>query len=97
MAGANLLHITLLAVAGLILPIAGLFISPMAALIGVGVMVVYWIALSVMSAALSGIFRTALYLYATEGRAPAGFSPDFVQNAFAPKKTRGVFAAASRG
>ena len=88
--------ILLLAVAGLILPIAGFFISPMAALIGLGVMVVYWIALSVMSAALTGIFRTALYLYATEGRAPAGFSPDHVQHAFAPKKTRGVFASASR-
>jgi len=88
--------IILLGVAGLILPIAGFFISPMAALIGLGVMVVYWIALSVMSAALTGIFRTALYLYATEGRAPAGFSPEYVQNAFAPKKTRGVFASASR-
>jgi hypothetical protein len=96
-AGGIGVFIMLLAVAGLIVPIALFFISPMAALIGLGVVVVYWIALSVMSAALSGIFRTALYLYATEGRAPEGFSPDYVQNAFAPKKTRGVFAAASRG
>ena len=88
--------ITLLALAGLVLPIAGIFISPMAALIGLGIMVVYWIALSVMSAALTGIFRTALYLYATEGRAPAGFSPEYVQAAFAPKKSRGLFASASR-
>jgi hypothetical protein len=96
-AGGIGVFIMLLAVAGLIVPIALFFISPMAALIGLGVVVVYWIALSIMSAALSGIFRTALYLYATEGRAPEGFSPDYVQNAFAPKKTRGVFAAASRG
>jgi hypothetical protein len=96
-AGGIGVFIMLLAVAGLIVPIALFFISPMAALIGLGVVVVYWIALSIMSAALSGIFRTALYLYATEGRAPDGFSPDYVQNAFAPKKTRGVFAAASRG
>jgi hypothetical protein len=88
--------IMLLAVAGLIVPIAAFFISPMAALIALGVLVVYWIALAVMSAALSGIFRTALYLYATEGRTPPGFTPDFAQNAFAPKKKRGVFAAASR-
>jgi hypothetical protein len=87
----------LLAVAGLIVPVAAFFISPMAALIGLGVVVVYWIALSVMSAALSGIFRTALYLYSIERRAPEGFSPEYVQHAFAPKKTRGVFAAASRG
>ena len=88
--------IMLLALAGLILPIAGFFISPMAALIGLGVMVVYWIALSVMSAALTGIFRTALYLYATEGRAPKGFTAEYVQGAFAPKKARGAFAV-SRG
>ncbi len=59
-------------------------------------MVVYWIALSVVSAALSGIFRTALYLYATEGRTPAGFTPDYVQNAFAQKKAASSFAL-SRG
>jgi hypothetical protein len=88
--------IMLLALGGLIVPIAAFFISPMAALISLGVLVVYWIALAVMSAALTGIFRTALYLYATEGRTPLGFTPDFVQNAFAPKKSRGVFAAASR-
>jgi uncharacterized membrane protein len=87
--------IALLAVAGLIVPIAALFISPMAMLIGLGVVVVYWIALAVMSEALTGIFRTALYLYATEGRTPAGFTPEFVQNAFAPKKKR-FFAAVSR-
>jgi uncharacterized protein DUF6159 len=96
-AGGIGVFIMLLAVAGLIVPVAAFFISPMAALIGLGVVVVYWIALSIMSAALTGIFRTALYLYATEGRAPEGFSPDYVQNAFAPKKKRGVFAAASRG
>jgi hypothetical protein len=38
-------------------------------------MVVYWIALLVISAALSGIFRTALYLFAVEGLTPAGFTP----------------------
>jgi hypothetical protein len=73
------------AVAGLALPIIGFFISPMAALIGLGIMIVYWISLSILTAALSGIFRTALYLYATEGRTPPGFSVDFVQNAFAAK------------
>lgn len=75
----------LLALAGLLLPIGGFFISPMAALIGFGVMVAYWIGLSIMTAALSGIFRTALYMYATEGRNPPGFSAEFVQNAFAVK------------
>ena len=84
-AGGIGLFTMLLAVAGLALPIGGFFISPMAALIGLGIMVAYWIGLSIMTAALSGIFRTALYMYATEGRNPPGFSPEFVQNAFAPK------------
>jgi len=88
--------IMLLAVAGLVLPIAAFFISVTAALIALAVLVIYWIALSVISAALSGIFRTALYLYATEGRTPEGFTPEYVQNAFVAKKSRGVFAV-SRG
>ncbi|HKO01221.1 MAG TPA: DUF6159 family protein [Thermoanaerobaculia bacterium] len=89
--------IMLLAVGGLALPIAAIFISPTAALIALGVMLMYWIALSVVSAALSGIFRTALYLYATEGRTPAGFTPEYVQNAFAAKAAKATnFAFGSR-
>jgi hypothetical protein len=84
-AGGIGVFVMLLAVAGLVLPIAAFFISPTAALIALAIMVIYWIALSIMSAALSGIFRTALYLYATEGRTPAGFTPDYVQHAFAAK------------
>jgi hypothetical protein len=89
--------IMLLAVGGLVLPIAAMFISVSAALIALGVMVVYWIALSVVSAALSGIFRTALYLYAAEGRTPEGFTPDYVQNAFAVKTKNASSFALSRG
>ena len=85
----------LLAIAGFALPVVGFFISPMAAFIGLGVMVAYWIGLSIMTAALSGIFRTALYLYATEGRTPPGFSPEFVEHAFAAKGAKaGVFRTA---
>lgn len=81
------------AVGGLAIPIAGFFISPTAALIGLGIMVAYWIGLAILTSALSGIFRTALYLYAAEGRTPPGFSPEYVQNAFAVK---GVKAPALR-
>ena len=88
--------IMLLGVAGLIVPLVALFFSSMAALVALGVLVVYWIGLSIVSAALTGIFRTALYLYATEGRAPAGFTPDYVQNAFAAKPAKSAFAL-SRG
>lgn len=86
----------LFAIAGIVIPIAGFLISPVAGLIAIGILVVYWIGLSIMTAALSGIFRTALYLYATEGRTPAGFSPDFVQNAFVQKGTSGGPALAGR-
>ena len=78
--------IMLLALAGLVLPVVAFFFSATAALVALGVLVVYWIGLSVVSAALSGIFRTALYLYATEGRSPAGFTPEYVQHAFAVKQ-----------
>jgi len=87
----------LLAVAGLALPIGAIFISPTAALVALGIVVVYWIALSVITAALSGIFRTALYLYATEGRMPDGFTPDYVQNAFTAKGGNARSFALSRG
>ena len=89
--------IMLLAVGGLVLPIAAMFISATAAFIALGIMVMYWIALSIVSAALSGIFRTALYLYAAEGRAPEGFTPDYVQNAFAVKTKSASSFALSRG
>ena len=67
------------------MPIVGLMISLEAFLGGLLAMVIYWIGLAIVTSALSGIFRTALYLYAAEGRSPEGFSADFVQHAFAPK------------
>src|SRR5260370_574660 len=86
-AGGVSAFIALLAVAGLIVPIAALFISPMAMLIGLGVVAVYWIALAVMSAALTGIFPTALYLYVPAGRTPAGATPHYLPNPSPPTTT----------
>ena len=76
----------LLILPSLAMPVVGLFISLEAFLGGLLAMVIYWIGLAIVTSALSGIFRTVLYLYASEGRAPEGFHPDYVQNAFAPKK-----------
>lgn len=81
----------LLAIPALALPILGMFISGTAAVIGLGVMVLYWIVLSVISSALSSIFRTGLYLYAAEGRTPPGYSPEFVQHAFTAKGAKPAF------
>lgn len=75
----------LLVLPGLALPFIGLAISPTAALIGVAMMVLYWIILSVISSALSSIFRTGLYLYASNGTAPKGYSPEYIQRAFEAK------------
>lgn len=55
---------------------------------GVSLLVVWVIFVSVFSAALSGVFRTALYRYAMLGEAPHGFSQDQIAGAFRPKKSR---------
>lgn len=76
------------------MPIVGLLISMEAFLGGLLAMVIYWIGLAIVTSALGGIFRTALYLYASEGRSPEGFSPDYVQHAFAPKGGKAALQAA---
>ena len=86
--------IMLIALPGLAFPIVGFMISPTAAVIGLGVMVLYWLILAIVSSALSAIYRTGLYLYASEGRTPAGFTPEYVQGAFASKGGRQVAAVA---
>jgi Family of unknown function (DUF6159) len=76
--------IMLFGIAGLALPIIGIFISPTATVIGLAIMVLYWIVLSIISSALTGIYRTGLYLYATKGNATPTLN-GFAANAFAPK------------
>jgi hypothetical protein len=50
------------------------------------VCVVYWIALSIVQAALQGIFLTACYQYATTGEVPSAFSRSFIVDAWQPRK-----------
>jgi hypothetical protein len=54
------------------------------------VVVLYWAALAIMSAALTGIFSVALYNYASTGALPAVYSQDLVVGAFQPKRKRGL-------
>ena len=77
--------VMLLGLGGLAFPIVGFFISPTAAAIGLGVMVLYWIVLAIISSALTGIYRTGLYLYAKEGKPLTGFGDDLARTAFATK------------
>jgi hypothetical protein len=88
------LFVTLLAMAALPIPFVLLYVSPVAAAIGLGIMVFYWLGLAVLSSALTGIFRTGLYLYAREGNVPPGISPEYVQNAFASKPAKGILRTA---
>ncbi len=45
----------------------------------------YWVLLSVVSASMSTIYRTAVYVYAQTGTAPSGFSASYIESAFIPK------------
>ena len=57
-------------------------------LAGVVLAVVWVILVSVGSAALSGVFQTALYRYAVLGEESHGFSADQIHGAFRPKGSR---------
>ena len=51
-----------------------------------GVLAALWlIAVSVIISAMTGIYKTALYRYAVDGRAPAGFATNDLSDAFAPR------------
>jgi hypothetical protein len=60
---------------------------------GVLIAAVYWLALAIVGASLSGIYRTALYDYATTGQVSAAFSQQAIVGAFAPKPQRKLFGA----
>ncbi len=59
---------------GLVVPLVGIVLGAI------------WVAaVALVMSALNGIFRAALYQYATTGSVPSGFSPDAITRAFAPK------------
>lgn len=67
--------VVLMMLVGVAIPVAGLLLAGL------------WVAVvSVVLSALNGIFRTALYLYASGQAVPQGFSTDQLEGAFAPKK-----------
>lgn len=53
--------------------------------IGLGLMVLYFVILSVVSSAVQGIFNAALYRYACFKQVPPAFSPELITGAWAPK------------
>lgn len=61
---------------------------PLAVMIGAGVLI-YWVALAVVSAALQGVFHVALYRFAATGQVAPGFSQDLVSGHWHPKTAGG--------
>jgi uncharacterized Tic20 family protein len=60
--------------------------QPILAIIGMAAGVLWIMAASLVSSALQSILLTALYLYASEGKAPPQFDANLLQNSFAPKQ-----------
>ncbi len=73
----------LIAFLGIALGIGIIMLAPVAvvALPVFILLVVYIVALSIVSSALGAIFKLALYQYAQTGVVPEGFSPELIQNA----------------
>jgi hypothetical protein len=67
--------------------IAGIMLNNMIiAAVGGGIVVLYWIALAVIFASLTQIYRAALYEYATTGNVPSIFSEQNIREAFRQKE-----------
>jgi xanthosine utilization system XapX-like protein len=78
---------TLLALPGIALPLLGAaLLGPAGMVVGGVVMMLYWLLLSVVSAATEGIFTAALYRYATTKEVAAGFRPENFSMAWQPKR-----------
>jgi hypothetical protein len=68
---------TLLALPALgVLILGGMMHNIVALAVCAGIAFVYWILLSLINSTLRVIFETALYLYARDGVAPAGFDAE---------------------
>lgn len=87
--GAIFALLSLLGIAPVVLAI----LTKSAALIigAVALMVVYWFMLAMISASLMGIYRTALYEYATTGQVSPAFSQQSIVSAFQAKPQKKLF------
>jgi len=56
---------------------------------GIALAVIWVLVVSAVSAALTGVFQTALYHYAIVGHEPEGFTHDQIADAFTPKRRFG--------
>ncbi|PYU78501.1 MAG: hypothetical protein DMG51_18685 [Acidobacteria bacterium] len=71
---------------GIGLPIAAAFLAGInGMMVGLILMVLYFLVLSVFMSAVGGIFNAALYRYACFKQVPAAFSEELIASAWAPK------------
>ncbi|MFH1316807.1 MAG: DUF6159 family protein [Candidatus Woesearchaeota archaeon] len=56
--------------------------SLFAIIIGISIVVIYFVLMILFFSVLNTIFNTALYVYASKGKIPDGFSKEILQNAF---------------
>ena len=80
------LILTLLALPGIALPFLGKTLGPTGMVAGVALAVLYWLLLSIVSAAVQGIFVAALYRYAKTKHVSAGFRLENFSMAWQPKR-----------
>ncbi len=62
--------------------LGGVLFDGIGVVVGLGIMILWWLGVAILSAALTGIFRTGLYLYATKGEVPSGLPAGLVKGAF---------------
>jgi hypothetical protein len=71
---------------GLVPLLLGFLALPWGLVAGGAIALAYWLALTVIQAALQGIYQTAVYEYAARGTMVAAFSPDLITQAYVPKR-----------
>jgi hypothetical protein len=76
-------------VGGMVLAFSGMLALGIAMIIGT---VMFFIIVSLISATLTGVFQTALYIYARSGQLPTVYDPDLVQFAFRQQRQRGYIS-----
>lgn len=88
--GENLIAQGGFGLAGFVLMLPGLVIgigiTMLLPIVGIVLLVAYVALVSVLMSTVSGIYRTALYMYASTGQAPAFFDQSRMATAFGPKK-----------
>lgn len=72
-------------IVGIVVTVNSISESIVFILMGFTFMIFYWMLLGIVGSALDGIFKTALYVYATTGKISPEFDPELIRSAFKSK------------